>query len=185
MSGSAGLDRIGPAALARPVLALVVLVIVLAATGLGLPRLAFDDDINRVFLSNSALSQSQRALEASFSPPASDVAVLIESDDPIAVADLGRLRDLSFDLELGDGVLSVLSPFALRLPPTDGATPEPLFDDSLNAPALDARLAGFRAGHTGLPLLIRPDRSALMMVVSVDRKPRHRGDRSHPRHSRG
>ena len=117
MRWTAGLDRIGSAALARPGLALAVLAVVMAVAAIALPRLRFDDDINRVFLSQSPLSQAQLALEASFDPPSSDIVALIESDTPMAMPALSVLRDLSLDVELEDGVLAVLSPFAARMPP--------------------------------------------------------------------
>ena len=167
MSRLAGLDRIGPAALRRPRIALALLLAVLLASAAALPRLRFDDDINRVFLSDSALSQAQRRLDTSLAPTGRDLAVLIDSPDPISIADLSRLRDLSLDLELTDGVLGVLSPFALRFPPGSGQSGAPLFDDTLDAAAMDARLDAFRARNTGLPPLLRPDRRSLLLLVSV------------------
>ncbi len=51
-------------------LAALLLVALCAVTLPGLGRLRFDDDINRVFLSDSALSQAQRRLEAGAIRPA-------------------------------------------------------------------------------------------------------------------
>lgn len=68
-----GAERIGFAALEFPKTATFLMIALLILIGFSLPRVAFDDDIHRVFLSDSALSQAQRAHAAEQSPPSGTV----------------------------------------------------------------------------------------------------------------
>jgi len=70
-----GLERIGLAALAFPKTAALCLLALLIAVGVSLPRVSFDNDIHRVFLSDSALSEAQRAYDRVVEPPLSTVMV--------------------------------------------------------------------------------------------------------------
>jgi hypothetical protein len=59
-----GVERIGLAALRWPKAATALILALLVLIGASLPQLRFDDDIHRVFLSDSALSDAQRQYEA-------------------------------------------------------------------------------------------------------------------------
>jgi hypothetical protein len=70
-----GAERFGLVALNFPRMATLCLLATLVLIGTSLSRLSFDGDIHRVFLSDSPLSQAQRAYEAEQSPPLSTALV--------------------------------------------------------------------------------------------------------------
>ncbi len=140
-----------------------MLAVMLGLAALALPRLAFDDDINRAFLSNDAASGAERAFEAGRGAATAEFLVLAEADAPFDAAAYARLRDFALDLALDDGVAGVASPFALRLP--GGG---PALGDDLSPQAVDRGLAAFAALGTGLPIGVTPDRRAMVIGVAVD-----------------
>lgn len=163
-----GLDRLGVAALKFPRLATMLMLGLLALISLSLPRLSFDDDIHRVFLSDSPLSQAQRDYQASQTPPTSTVLIHVAAQKALTVPDMTALRDLSLDLEFISGVITVGSPFVLRLPPTqDAPSGTPLFGPNIQ-PDFAKDIVAFQDLGTGLPTFITPDLTALILSVSVD-----------------
>lgn len=111
-----GAERLGLVALKFPRIASICLFALLVLVGTSLSRLSFDDDIYRVFLSDSPLSQAQREYEAEQSPPLSTALIHVTSPEALNAEDMTALRDLSLDLEFVDGVTAVASPFILRGP---------------------------------------------------------------------
>jgi len=163
-----GAEQIGLAALRFPRTAALLLLGLLVAIGLSVPRLSFDDDIHRVFLSDSPLSQAQRAYDAEQSRPLSTVLIHVAAPQPFTAADMAALRDLSLDLEFLDGVTTVASPFVLRLPPdADAPSGRPLFGPTMTDAYPDA-IRAFNALQTGLPSFMGDDLTTLLLSVSVD-----------------
>ena len=58
-----GAERIGTAALRFPRIATLCLIALMGLIAASLPGVRFDDDINRAFLTDSPLSEAQRAYE--------------------------------------------------------------------------------------------------------------------------
>lgn len=144
------------------------MVVLLVVFGVSLTRLSFDDDMYRVFLSDSPLSQAQRAFEAAQSPPLSTALIHVTSPDAFSVEAMTVLRDLSLDLEFVDGVTGVASPFILRWPPTtEAASGTPLFATEI-APAFRDDLASFEALNTGLPTFVNDTLTAILLSVSIN-----------------
>ncbi len=163
-----GAERLGLAAIRWPKLAALCVVAALALIGASLPQLRFDDDIHRVFLSDSALSDAQRDYEAAQEPRNSTVIALVQSDRPFTARDLTALRDVALDLEFLDGVIGVASPFSLRMPPKPGApNGVPVFAADIPA-GYGAAVDGFRALGTGLPTFMAQDRAAVLIAVTID-----------------
>lgn len=163
-----GAERIGLAALAFPRIAAVCLLFLLVVIGVSLPRVDFDDDIHRVFLSDSPLSQAQRAYEAEQSPPLSTVLIHLSSQKAFTAADMTTLRDLSLDLEFVDGVTAVVSPFVLRWPPDAGApSGRPVFGQDITDDFPD-NLATFEALDTGLPTFMNQTGTAMLLSVTIN-----------------
>tara|TARA_R110002072_G_scaffold150176_1_gene298386 strand:+ start:1962 stop:4124 length:2163 start_codon:yes stop_codon:yes gene_type:complete len=163
-----GGERLGLFALKFPRSATVLLFAVLVLIGSTLPRLSFDDDIHRVFLSDSPLSQAQRAYEAEQSPPPSTALILVTSLDTMDAQDMTVLRDLSLDLEFIDGITAIASPFILRSPPTPEApSGRPLFGTQIEPNFVDD-LASFKALATGLPAFLNDDFTAMLLSVSIN-----------------
>ncbi|MEJ6399416.1 efflux RND transporter permease subunit [Yoonia sp. 208BN28-4] len=163
-----GGERLGLAALRFPRCAAFLLFTVLLLIGSTLPRLAFDDDIHRVFLSDSPLSQAQRAYEAGQSPPLTTALIHISSPDAMDAEDMNTLRNVSLDLEFVAGVTAVASPFVLRWPPTpDAPSGSPLFGTPI-APDFKDDLVAFEALATGLPAFLNDDLTAMLLSVSIN-----------------
>lgn len=163
-----GTERLGLWAHRFPMVAVPVMLALALLVALTLPRVTFDDDIHRAFLSDSALSEAQRAYDAAQSPPRSTVLVHVTSPAPMTAALMAQLRDLSLDLAFVRGVMDVSSPFVLRWPP-DAAHPSgrPLFDTQI-AEGFAGDLAAFEALGTGLPTSVNSALTALLLGVSVD-----------------
>lgn len=163
-----GAERIGLAAIRWPKTAAALVLALLTLIGASLPNLRFDDDIHRVFLSDSALSDAQRRYEAEQNPPTSTLVAHVQSADPFTAADLTILRDISLDLGFIDGVIGVASPFILRMS-ADAKTPDgqPVFPP-LIADSYGDELKAFRALDTGLPTFINGPQTALLISVSID-----------------
>ena len=161
------------------ILSALLILAMVAAAGWALPDLRFDSDINRVFMSDSALSQAQRDFEGRFATRPSPVAVLLTDPDGLDAADIARARTLVDTLEVTEGVIAVASPFSLRLPPAPpaaGAPPGPPVPVPVIAPdqgpeGFGPALAQFRDLDTGLPTLIRDDALLIVAGVDVDARP--------------
>jgi len=163
-----GAERIGLATLQFPKMAALCLLALIVLIGISLPRVSFDEDIHRVFLSGSPLSQAQRAYEAEQEPPTSTLLIHVTSPKALTAADMTILRDLSLELEFIDGVTAVASPFVLRWPPEDGApSGRPLFGQQINE-NFDNALSAFNDLRTGLPTFLNTALTAMLLGVSVD-----------------
>lgn len=163
-----GAERLGLLALRFPRIAALCMAALLVLFGLSLTRLSFDDDMYRVFLSDSPLSQAQRAYEAAQSPPVSTALIHVTSQAAMDAEDMTALRNLSLDLEFIDGVTAVTSPFILRWPRTaDAPSGTPVFPAEITDAFVDD-LAAFDALGTGLPTFVNDGLTAVLLSVSVD-----------------
>ena len=163
-----GAERIGFAALKYPKTAALCLLALLVLIGLSLPRVTFDNDINRVFLSDSALSQAQRSYERDQTPPTSTVLIQITSPIPLTAEDMNALRHFSKSLEDVDGVSAVASPFALRWPLTEGLrSGTPVFGERIDE-SFGETLSTFNDLATGLPSFLNHDLTTMILNVLVD-----------------
>lgn len=166
---SFGLERIALAALRAPLFSAIVLAGLLAVIALSLPSIRFDQQINRVFLSDSAVSQMQRDFEADRSPRTFSIMARFSSDAPLTARDMTALQTIALELEFNEGVLAVGSPFLLRTPPDDTApSGRPLFGPDIPADYADD-IADFIALETGLPTYLSPDRRAALLTITVNR----------------
>ena len=165
-----GAHHIGFFALKFPKIALSLMIALLVLIGLSLPRVAFDDDINRVFLSDSDLSQSQRAYEDAQSPRTTTILMRVHSQQVLTAADMTVLREASENLAELDGVEFVASPFSLLWPaqagPRFGA---PIFGETVSESFL-TDIDTFNAFETGLPTFLSPDNKSMVFnaVVNTD-----------------
>ena len=174
-----GAERFGIAALKFPRIAWLCVIGLLTLIGFSLPKLSFDDDIHRVFLSDSVLSQAQRSYEAAQSPQLSTALIHVTSSAAFTAQQMTVLRDMSLDLEFVDGVTGVVSPFVLRWPPSEDApSGVPIFGPKIGSDFPDD-LVVFSALETGLPTFINDDFTAMLLSVSVDVKQARISDAVH------
>ncbi|MGH1575855.1 efflux RND transporter permease subunit [Planktotalea sp.] len=163
-----GAERIGLAAIRWPKLGASLLIAFLVLIGLSLPNIRFDDDINRVFLSDSAVSQAQIAYRNEGAGESSVVLAYVQSERRFSAAQLNTLRDVALDLEFLENVSGVASPFALRFPPnTENPKGTPVFDVEIDADYADS-IDAFRALETGLPTFVAPSFNAMLIAVRLE-----------------
>lgn len=163
-----GAERLGLVALKFPKLTTLCLIALVGLIGASLPKVSFDDDIHRVFLSDSALSQAQRDYERNQSPPLTTILIHVASRTAFSTDEMATLRDVSLDLEFIDGVTAVASPFALRLPPSQNApSGTPVFGENFTDDFRDD-LQKFKGLETGLPTFLNDTLTAMLLSVSVD-----------------
>ena len=147
-----GAHHIGLFTLKFPKVTLSVMLALLILVGLSLPRVAFDDDINRVFLSDSPLSQAQLSYEAQQNPGTSAVLIRVHSEAVFTTEQMTALKALAEALADVDGVEFVASPFSLRWPVDFFAQSfgEPVFDETIPDDFL-SEIEAFNGFATGLP----------------------------------
>lgn len=163
-----GVERLGCIALKYPRICTVCIFALLVLIGTSLPRLSFDDDIHRVFLSDSQLSQAQRDYEANQSPLLATVFIYVTSPAVLNAKDMTLLRELSINLEFVEGVTGVASPYVLRWPPdADAPSGRPIFKQQIDSDFADD-LSAFEALGTGLSIFLNETLTAMVMSVSVD-----------------
>ena len=163
-----GAHRIGFFALRFPKITLSVMMAVLILIGLSLPRVSFDDDINRVFLSDSALSQSQRDYEAEQSPRSTTILIRVHSEVALTAEDMTGLRELSQNLAEIDGVQRVASPFSLLWPvQAGGKFGTPVFGDAISDDYI-SDIEAFKSSDVGLPTFLSGDGKSMIFNVIIN-----------------
>ena len=168
MSYGFGLERIGLLALRWPkaATAFILLLIIVALSTLS--GLKFEQDINRVFLSQSDNSKNYRDFLERTGGPRKEIIIFAENAEPFSTDDYTRLRELALDLEFVDGVESVVSPFVLRFPKNDPDHPSQAVI-SLDTKALEIgqRLDRFKKRYKLPRSLISDDKQAALFGISI------------------
>lgn len=162
-----GLERPGLWAVRYPVVAALLLLAIVAAALLSVPKLRFDDDINRVFLSDNQNSQDYRDFITRLGGKPTDLALLIEHPDAFSASDIEAMRSLALELEFADGIVSALSPFAVRFSPADALYPDQvLIPVDVSMETLAERLAHFSDQYPASSTFIAPDMKRALFVLS-------------------
>lgn len=118
-----GLEKIGLAALARPVAATVFLAVLCALSIANVHKLSFDGSVLSVLPDQSKAYQDFQELGKEYRHFSRDVTVLVESDRLRTASGLEDLRNLQLDLALADDVANSVSIFST--PDFDPRTGEP------------------------------------------------------------
>ncbi|WP_321333805.1 MMPL family transporter [Breoghania sp.] len=156
-----GLDLPGHLAAHHPAIATVILVVVIALAALAIPKLHFDDNVQRVFASRAETTESRTS--------GRNLVVLVESETPFDAADFTAMRDFSLDLQLLDGAQFVLSPFSMRFPASHAAYPgEAVFPFEIADDEIEVRLEAYRASAPDVRPLISADRMSALVFVAID-----------------
>ena len=169
MNHGFGLEKPGLLAVRHPVAAFLLLAVLLLGAASTIPNLNFDEDINRVFLSDNESSENYRTFIKDIGGKFTDFAVFVEADQPLNAEDYTRLRDLALELELLDNVDAVLSPFAARFPKTDTDHPgEAVIPADINVDVIETRLKKLRSTATFMRPLISDNRRSALLIVSAE-----------------
>lgn len=163
-----GAERIGLATLKYPKLATLLMALLVALIVASLPRVSFDDDINRVFLSDSPLSEAQRQFEREQCPPTSTALIRVSSEIALTASEVTTLRELTSQLEQLDGVTTVASPYSLRWPVQDWTRfGRPVLPNTIDE-SYAGDIADFEEINLGLPSFFNVDRTAMILSALVD-----------------
>ncbi len=168
MNHGFGLERPGLLAIRHPIVALSVLAALLIGSIWAIPALRFDEDINRVFLSQNQSSQNYRNFIRDTGGRRSDIAVFIEAGQPFSAGDYGRMRDLALELEFLEQAGSVLSPFSMRFPKINADFPgETVIPADIDIDEVEQRLKRFQASVTFLRPMVSENRMSALVIVTT------------------
>lgn len=138
-----GLERLGTAALARPLSATVALLAVTLITAIAIvANTGFDGDSTQVMRGDFEEFHDFEKLRTEFRDFAQDEILLVQSETLNTAEGFERLRELHLELQLSERVDAVLSVFSLVEPSADGARwqsalPAFIEDDATLERALD------------------------------------------------
>ncbi len=173
-----GLERIGVAALARPVLSSILIVISLLISMSFLGGIRFDGNVISVLPKDSAAFQNYANQKKNFRNFSRDIAVIVRSPRLNTASGLEDLRFLQLETAITEGVSSALSMFSIPNPdPETGALNQffpDIFADDAQAKALVARLI---KDHPQARSLISPADQAAIIFVTLDVGLQGGGDR--------
>jgi len=155
----------GLVALRRPLAGAAFVLVILVATAAALPGLYFDNEVNRAYVSNG-----NRANEtADPKRAASQIILLVRSRQPFSASQFGVLRDISFDLELLEDVVGVVSVASLRFPKRHADHPgEAILPFDLERDEIRSRLAAYEQAATGSRSLISRDRNKALILLTLE-----------------
>lgn len=167
MTSGLGLERPGLWAVRYPGIAAFVLLVVLAVSLLSVPKLRFDEDINRVFLSQNQTSQDYRNFIDSTGGETTDLALFIEKPVPFSATDFEAMRTLALELEFLDDAASVISPFSARFSEVDEEfAGQPVIPSEGSIEAITTRLDRFEDQNSVVGPLISQNRDSAFFIVS-------------------
>ena len=162
-----GLEQPGLWAVRFPVAAALGLLTILAVSLWSVSMLRFDDDINRVFLSQNQTSQDYRNFVMANGGETADLALFIEKSNPFSAIDYEAMRALALELEFLDDVASIISPFAVRFSKVDKQfAGQPVIPADISIDAIMERLDHFEDVSSILGPLISQERNSALFMLS-------------------
>ncbi len=167
MTSGLGLERPGLWAVRYPGVAAFVLLVVLAASLWSVPKLRFDEDINRVFLSQNQTSQDYRNFIDSTGGETADLALFVEKAVPFSATDFETMRSLAIELEFLDDAASIISPFSARFSEVDEQfAGQPVIPSDGSIEAITMRLDRFEDQNSVVGPLVSQSRDSALFIVS-------------------
>jgi uncharacterized protein len=126
-----GIERIGLVSLSYPRAVTLIALLFVIAAGIGTSKLKIDDSLSQLFRSETAEFRQYEDVTRRFPSSEFDVLVVIEGKNLLKRESIEKLRNLTTDLQLIDGVRGLISIFSARQPPEKGRTPAPLFPEQI------------------------------------------------------
>lgn len=165
MSIGFGLERIGFLCFDRPRMSAILLLAFTILCVFQFPKLNIDGEILRIFAGDNDIYNDYVNMRETFGTFEDDAFLIVQSDDITDPAQIERLRELNFDLELNEFAEGVLSPFALRKPIGDGIT-EPAISENMQTRAqVLEKLHNLRSSDPILHNLILNDFSGFIFIM--------------------
>ena len=132
------------------------------------PQLRFDDDINRVLLSDNANSRNYEQQIEAFGGKSSDVIIHFERSGPFTKSDYETMQNFALDLEFLDGITSTLSPFSVRFAQTAGQNAgQTVLPETLEPSLVEDRLLLYEQSKTDLRSLISKTRNTALFIATT------------------
>lgn len=164
-----GLERLGLAPLAFPLLAGLLAATLSIGAAFGIARISVDDSLSQLFRADTAEFRQYEELTKRFPSSEFDVLIVVEGDDLLARDNLEQLRDLVTDLHFVDGMHGLISLFSARNAARDGGTPPPLFPEVLPEGEEYQRLVqAVRDNEIVHGKLLSEDGKLALVVISLD-----------------
>ena len=166
-----GLERLGLVALAQPMAAAVVVLIVSVAAFIGFLHLQVDDSLSELFRTNTPEFRQYQEIDRRFPSSEYDVLVVIEGPNLLKKPGLEAFSRTIIDLQLTDGVKGLVSMLSARGKPDVKGYAAPVVPDELpDGPAFDAIVATLRANEIVAGKFLSADGTLAMAVIALDRK---------------
>lgn len=164
-----GLEKIGVAALRRPILYSIILVLAVVVCLSQFTKIRFDGNITAVLPKQSDAFVNYEEQKASFRNFSRDIALIVRSPRLLSAEGLEDLRSLQLDLAINDGVENIITLFSIPRPDLETGELTPFFPDELGdddaAKELIARLLKEQPQAASL---ISADDNAALLYVSLD-----------------
>jgi uncharacterized protein len=167
---SLGAERLGllPLYYRWPVLALVLLLSVLAAFGLG--RIKVDDSLSELFRADTPDFRQYEALTSRFPSSEYDVLIVVEGPVLLERPQLEALRNTIIELQFIEGMQGLISMFSAREAPEAGKLPAPLFPETLPEGAeFDALIQRITSNRIIAGKLLSQDGQLALVVLALDK----------------
>lgn len=164
-----GLERIGVAAIRRPLIFSIVLVVVTAIAAVFIPSVKFNGNVTSVVPKQSENFKNFDRQKRDFRNFSRDVAIIIKSPRINTASGLEDLRFMQLELAITDGISSAISLFSIPEPdPKTGELrqffPNQIKDDA-EAKALLERLV---RDYPQASSLISDDKQSVLLLVALD-----------------
>ncbi len=164
-----GLERIGVAALRRPVIFSLLLVLVTALAAAFIPSVKFNGNVISVIPKQSENFKNFDRQKRDFRDFSRDVAVIIKSPRLNKASGLEDLRFMQLELAITDGILSAISLFSIPDPDPETGELKQLFpneieDDSQAKSLLDRMARDYPQASS----LISKEQDTVLLLVALD-----------------
>lgn len=167
---SFGIDRLGLLALKAPWLAAVLVVLITAAAVMGLTRLRVDDSLSELFRTNTQEFRTYEEIDRRFPSSEYDVLVVVEGKSLLTREGLTAVANANSELQLVEGVTSIVSMLSARSKPDENGYAAPLVPDDLpDGAALDQIVANLKANDIVKGKFLSDDGQLALVVLSLDR----------------
>ncbi|MGO9741319.1 MAG: efflux RND transporter permease subunit [Roseiarcus sp.] len=126
-----GVERLGLFPMRAPRLAMALALAFAAIAFFGAQRIRIDDSLSQLFRSDSPAFRQYEQVSKEFPSSEYDVLIVVTGQALLERDSIEKLRAMTTDLQLIEGVRGAVSMFSARTPSANGGIPPPLFPDVL------------------------------------------------------
>jgi len=165
-----GLERLGLLPLRFPILFLMLIAALTAASVAGYNRLKVEDTLTELFRTDTPEFRTYQTMTERFPSSEFDVLVVIEGEALLTRPALHTLRDIVLELQFVEGKRGMVSMFSARQPPSrEAEVPPPLFPAELpQSRAFEELIEKARKNEILRNKLLSPDGTLTLIVIALD-----------------